>query len=161
MHKKDHTFLFLSFLFLGGEGGRGGGGEGGHWLVLNLIYTCQSNICFFLFKVPNQSQLWNRMRPRVLMFFYSQILYTWLNENWFCLMPMSPSVPEMWGGGSFFDEVPLVELIYLVFTHMPGETQVFVVLVLCISSTNSLVGCFCTSTLGLVLFQICDNSLWG
>ena len=35
----------------------------------------------------------------MLMFFYSHILYTWLNENWFCLMPVSPSVPEMWGGG--------------------------------------------------------------
>ena len=44
-------------------------------------------------------------------------------------------MPEMYGichrGASFFEDVPLVEFIYLVRTHMPGElllaTQVFVV----------------------------------
>ena len=41
---------------------------------------------------------------------------------------MSPSVPEMEGnmplGASFFEDVPLVELIYLVFTRMPGGVTV-------------------------------------
>ena len=27
------------------------------------------------------------------------------------------------GGGSFFEDVPLVEFMYLVFTHMPGESS--------------------------------------
>ena len=48
-----------------------------------------------------------------------------------CLYPpVSPSVPEMEGiymfhwGASFFEDVPLVEFIYLVFTCTPGEVTV-------------------------------------
>ena len=46
--------------------------------------------------------------------------------------PVSPSVPEMegisatgdGGGASFFEDVPLVEFLYLVFTCMPGGVTV-------------------------------------
>ena len=50
---------------------------------------------------------------------------------------MSPSVPEMEGiymplGASFFEDVPLVELIYLVFTRFPGcDSRRFRSLLLC------------------------------
>ena len=57
--------------------------------------------------------------------------------------------------------VPLVEFIYLASTCMPGESYhrrlrslllylcyIFQVLI------NSLVGCFCASALGLIVFQI-------
>ena len=41
---------------------------------------------------------------------------------------MSPSVPEMEGiyatrRNPFFEDVPLVEFMYLVFTRMPGESD--------------------------------------
>ena len=42
--------------------------------------------------------------------------------------PVSPSVPEMEGiyvtGGILFEDVPLVEFIYLVFTHTSGGVTV-------------------------------------
>ena len=62
-------------------------------------------------------------------------------------------------------DVPLVELMYLVFTCMPGASYRrqlgSLLLYLCyVSQTliNSWVCWFCTSALGLVLFHICDNT---
>ena len=34
--------------------------------------------------------------------------------------PVSPSVPER--GASFFEDVPVVEFMYLIFTRVPGES---------------------------------------
>ena len=45
-----------------------------------------------------------------------------------------------------------MEFMYLVFTRMPGESYVFRALI------NSLVCWFCTSALGLFLFQFYDNN---
>ena len=62
--------------------------------------------------------------------------------------------------------VPLVEFLYLVFTHMPGESYRrrlrSSLLYLCYvfqAKFNSLVSSFCTSALGLVLFQIRVHSI--
>ena len=59
-------------------------------------------------------------------------------------------------------DVPLVEFMYLVFTRMPGESYCRRLrsLLLCLCDVfrmliNSLICWFCTSALGLVLFQIC------
>ena len=58
------------------------------------------------------------------------------------------------------EDVTVVEFIYLVFTRMPGESyrrrHRFLLLYLCYvyrALINSLVCGFCTSALGLVLFQ--------
>ena len=60
-------------------------------------------------------------------------------------------------------DVPLVEFMYLVFTHMPGESysRQLGSLSLCLCDVsgvliNSLVCLFCTSNLGLILFQISE-----
>ena len=60
-----------------------------------------------------------------------------------------------------FEDVPLVEFMYLVFTRMPGESyrRRLGSLLLCVCDVfraliNSSVCVFCTSALGLVLFQI-------
>ena len=64
-------------------------------------------------------------------------------------------------------EVPLVEFTYLVFTCKLGESSHrrlrSLLLYLCYvfwAQINSLVGWFCTSTLGLILFQICWWWFW-
>ena len=63
---------------------------------------------------------------------------------------------------ALYGHVPLVEFIYLVFTCMPGESNHRQLRSLLLSlryvfwvQINFLVGWFCTSTPGFVLFQIC------
>ena len=69
-------------------------------------------------------------------------------------------------------DVPLVEFMYPVFTHMPVESYHgrlrSLLLSLCYvfqALVNSLVRWFCMNSLGLVLFQICSNNkfihLWN
>ena len=67
-------------------------------------------------------------------------------------------------GASFFEDIPLVEFMYLVFTRMPGESYhrrlKSLLLYLCYvfrALINSLECWFCTSALGLVLFQISER----
>ena len=69
------------------------------------------------------------------------------------------------GCAYFTEDVPLVEFMYLVFTHTPGESyrRRHRSLLLCLCDVfraliNSLVCWFCTSALGLVLFEVC--TLW-
>ena len=64
------------------------------------------------------------------------------------------------------EDVPLVEFMYLVFTRMSGESYRrrlwSLLLRLCDvfrARINSLVCWFCTSALGLVLFQIDDDEV--
>ena len=63
----------------------------------------------------------------------------------------------------YIQDVPLVEFMYLVFTHLPGESyrRWLGSLLLCDifwAQLNSLVCWFCRSTLGLVPFQTCANT---
>ena len=61
--------------------------------------------------------------------FQDQRTMSGLLKNWFRFMPVQTCVAECaWNvgyiyhlGASFFEDVPLVEFMYLVFTHMPGE----------------------------------------
>ena len=65
------------------------------------------------------------------------------------------------GSLEWLEDTPLVEFIYLVFTHMPGEGyhRWLRSLLLCLCDVfqgliNSLVWWFCTGALGLILFKI-------
>ena len=65
------------------------------------------------------------------------------------------------------EDVPQVEFMYLVFTRIPGESYCrqlrSLLLYLCYTFwalINSLVSWFCTSALGLVLFQIFHFTYW-
>ena len=64
-------------------------------------------------------------------------------------------------GETYTEDVPLVAFVYLVCTRMPGESyRRLLGSLLCLCDVfraliNSLVCWFCTSALGLVLFQIC------